>query len=371
MVQTRSKKAGLRANGYTNVMERPPVLIKAVPIDWLWLPKPLRLILGWALLIWFTLLFFSIPSFFLLLIPYFWRGNMFYFSSAYLVAGIVSLLIPEYELVWFRKIFQLWYEIIDFKCNLNENDLGYITGYGEEAKTDRRLVTCMHPHGIVPYAAAIWAAYCDQYLPDLYGFGATADVVLYIPFLRNVISGLSAGRAGFRVCYDALVHGIAPCCNNAGRKPKHMFVLPGGIAEVFQSTPGTDRIVFKSRRGLCKLAVKTGAELCPAYVFGGNDFLYNFAAGNSPIAKFSRKLKTGLTLFYGQLGLPFVPFAPKCSLCLGPPLKVPPETTASGAKRTEEERIEELHDAYMSAITELFEHYKVEAGYPNAKLEIV
>ena len=68
---------------------------------------------------------------------------------------------------------------------LNENDVGYITDYGEEAKTDRRLVTCMHPHGIVPYAAAIWAAYCDQYLPDLYGFGATADVVLYIPFLRK------------------------------------------------------------------------------------------------------------------------------------------------------------------------------------------
>lgn len=356
---------------YVNVMQRTPKLHKAVPVDWLWMPKPLRVALGWATLIWFTLLFFSAPSFLLLLIPFFWRGYMFYFSSAYLTAGIISLLTPEYESVWLRKVFQLWYEIIDFRCNLDESDVGYIVGYGEDEGANRRLVTCMHPHGIVPYAAAIWAAYCDQYLPDLYGFGATADVVLYIPFLRNVISGLSAGRAGFKVCYDALVNGIAPCCNNAGRKPKHMFVLPGGIAEVFQSVPGTDRIVFQSRRGLCKLAIKTGAELCPSYVFGGNDFLYNFASGNSPIAKFSRKFKLGLTLFSGQFGLPFVPFAPKCSLCLGPPLKLPAETTASGEMRTDEERIEELHKAYMISITQLFEHYKAEAGYPDAKLEIV
>ena len=295
---------------------------------------------------------------------------MFYVSASYLSAGVISLCIPEYEIKWARKLFQLWYEILDFRSNLNEDDLKYIMEYASQGE-ERHLITCMHPHGVVPYQAAIWAAYCDQFLNALYGFGATADVVLCVPFLRNILSALSAGKAGFKVCYDGLKNGIAPCCNNAGRKPRHMFVLPGGIAEVFQARPGTDKIVFKSRRGLCKLAIETNAELCPAYVFGGNDFLYNFASGDSPIARFSRKMKAGITFFYGKFMLPFLPFAPKCSLCLAPPIPVPPEFTNSGEKRTLEERIEELHSTYISSITSLFEKYKEIAGYPNAKLEIV
>ena len=46
--------------------------------------------------------------------------------------------------------------------------------------------------------------------------------------------------------------------NRAGRKPKHLYILPGGVAEVFTSTPGRDIIVFGQRRGLCRLALETG-----------------------------------------------------------------------------------------------------------------
>ena len=49
----------------------------------------------------------------------------------------------------------------------------------------------MHPHGIVPFHAILWAAYCDQHYvyedKQLYGFGAAADVVGYLPFLRNIM----------------------------------------------------------------------------------------------------------------------------------------------------------------------------------------
>ena len=88
-------------------------------------------------------------------------------------------------------------------------------------------------------------------------------------------------------------------------------------------------------------------------------------------AKFSRKLKTGITFFYGQFLMPFLPFTPNVSLCLAPPLSLPPETSPSGKKRTKEERIEELHKDYIASITRLFDHYKAEAGYPHAKLEVV
>jgi hypothetical protein len=49
-----------------------------------------------------------------------------------------------------------------------------------------------------------WTSYCDQYLPGLYGFGAAADVVAYIPFLRNIMSMLTAGSASYQVLKDGL-----------------------------------------------------------------------------------------------------------------------------------------------------------------------
>lgn len=58
---------------------------------------------------------------------------------------------------------------------------------GDETK----LIMAMHPHGIVPFHALLWAAYCDQHYvyedKKLYGFGAAADVVAYLPFLRNIM----------------------------------------------------------------------------------------------------------------------------------------------------------------------------------------
>ncbi len=73
---------------------------------------------------------------------------------------------------------------------------------------------CMHPHGIVPFHAGLWAAYADQYLCDkesgraLYGFGAAADAVGYVPVLRNIMGWLSAGSASYKV----LKNGITKVC---------------------------------------------------------------------------------------------------------------------------------------------------------------
>ena len=35
-----------------------------------------------------------------------------------------------------------------------------------------------------------------------------------------------------------LAQGKAPVVNAAGRVPKHLYILPGGIAEIFVSQPG-------------------------------------------------------------------------------------------------------------------------------------
>ena len=95
----------------------------------------------------------------------------------------------------------MWYEIFQFSANKSPEELMESIEYGD----DHQLVMCMHPHGIVPYHAGLWAAYADQYMSDpatgraLYGFGAAADAVGYVPGLRNIMGWLSAGSASYKV----------------------------------------------------------------------------------------------------------------------------------------------------------------------------
>ena len=76
----------------------------------------------------------------------------------------------------------------------------------------KQYIIGMHPHGIVPFHAILWAAYCNQYLSDrankkeMYGFGAAADIVGFIPFLRNIMGWLSAGPADYKTLKLGLEH---------------------------------------------------------------------------------------------------------------------------------------------------------------------
>jgi len=109
-----------------------------------------------------------------------------------------------------RKIGQLWYEIFQFSVNKSPEEILDILEYAET----KQLIVCTHPHGIVPYHCPLWAAYCDQYLKDektgraLYGFGAAADIVAYIPGLRNIMGWMSGGSASYKV----LKEGITEVC---------------------------------------------------------------------------------------------------------------------------------------------------------------
>jgi diacylglycerol O-acyltransferase 2, plant len=145
-----------------------------------------------------------------------------------------------------------------------------------------------------------------------------------------------------------------------------LFILPGGIAEVFTSTPGKHKIVFKKRRGLIKLAIECGAQIVPSYVFGATDFYHNLATTDSWLAKLSRKMRIGVAMFIGQYGLP-IPFAPRVTMCFGDPLQV---RCWTGEGPIPDELVETLHREYIEGIREVFERYKAAAGYPDAKLEI-
>ena len=203
---------------------------------------------------------------------------------------------------------------------------------------------------------------------ELYGFGAAADVVGSLPFLRNIMGWLSAGSATYKVLKDGLVKGESLACNAVNRKPRNLFILPGGIAEIFCSQPKADIIVFRHRKGLCRLSLETGALLIPCYVFGGTDFFCNLLTSDGFVSRFCRRFQLGVTVFWGQFGLPFIPFTPKVTICIADP--IPVVKWDKSDTPVPDEFIDRLHSQYLESIQRLFDDYKVQAGYPDAKLEI-
>ena len=135
-----------KSEGHVTVLKRPAELHHLKPALFQSYPKIVRLILGWMVMILFTLAFLQPALLLILPIPFMWRGKMFYLTSSYLGMSVISLLMPEREVPWIRQVGQLLYEIIDLRTNLNKDDFEDIVAYGEK----HRLCTCMHPHGIVP-----------------------------------------------------------------------------------------------------------------------------------------------------------------------------------------------------------------------------
>lgn len=123
---------------------------------------------------------------------------------------------------------------------------------------------------------------------------------------------------------------------------------------------------FKTRKGLIRLSLETGAQLIPTYVFGGTDFFNNLLTGDGFLSNFFRKLRMGVTIFWGYLGLP-LPFLPKVSMCIADPI---PVKKWEGPGPIPQEIIDELHSKYLQSLKELFDNYKEQAGYANAELLI-
>ena len=73
---------------------------------------------------------------------------------------------------------------------------------------------------------------------------------------------------------------------------------------------------------MMKLAFRTGAALVPVYVFGGADFFKQLATHKDDksgvgklFAQVSRRLRGGVTFFWGQYGLP-IPYAARTALVI-------------------------------------------------------
>lgn len=370
-------------------------------------PSPLtksQRIASWSLAVLFSVSFYLGP--FLLFLPFALYAFHPKMATYMFLLNVFQAFCPIGEWPHFRSLFQLWYELFDLRTNMDDNTCKNIT------KENSLSILAMHPHGIIPLHALLWGGFCTQMMPEFYGVGASTNVALRLPVLRQILRFMGVVPAQ----KNTLVHTMQA-------KDKGLFILPGGVAEIFLShrhrhcivcnngnvrdvRRGSLQSIKAKRYGLMKLSLQTGASITPAYVFGATDIFDQLAPVNTRRGKrrrnvannehsitfldrisevmesFSRRMQGGVTLFWGKFYLP-IPFTPKLTLCLGDPIYPVPGTEGSesnmnGKKRTckkianpSEEEVMELMNRYTKAIHSLFEQYKDEAGYGNDELEIL
>lgn len=163
-----------------------PLLYKCEPVDWMGIPKSVRKALGITSMSAFAMCFYIGPLMGIFLIPYVWKVAPVTTGGLLLVIAITYVMPPK-EWTSFRTVGQLWYELLDVSCSWSPDRCQQLVKDGRESQ----YILAMHPHGIVPFHSILFSAYCEQYLSDgdvsFRGFGAMADVVMYLPILRNIL----------------------------------------------------------------------------------------------------------------------------------------------------------------------------------------
>ena len=110
-----------------------PQLYECVPVNWLWLPKPFRLVLGHLLVTAFSLSFLSIPISLIFVTPYMLK-NYPIICGLYLSALVMSMLVPLTEWEYARVLCQLTYELYGLTCNLSPEEAEERIRLGEKGQ---------------------------------------------------------------------------------------------------------------------------------------------------------------------------------------------------------------------------------------------
>ena len=145
---------------------------------------------------------------------------------------------------------------------------------------------------------------------------------------------------------------------------RNLAIIPGGFEDATIHCYGRDRTFLKNRKGLVKYALQHGYKLTPVYSFGESETYYTFTALLKQRLLLNQYSIPGV-LFFGWWLVPLFPrIQSEILTYIGAPIQLPhiPEPTAA--------QVDEWHEKYMAALTELFNKHKTEAGRPDAELEI-
>jgi len=251
--------------------------------------------------------------------------------------------------------------LLNFQCR-------YYQGYHKKSelfaspdsiRKGRSLYAC-HPHGILSVgwiSNVVWGRRFHELVGRCF--------YLIDGTLRN--KGLLARPFcdAFEGPHGGLRDTSRDTMNSLMEQGESVCLIPGAYQEATRFEFGRDRVALRSRKGFIKQCLRHGYRVHPVYTFGESQ-TYRTLGGFENLRL--RLNRTGIptVAFWGLSWFPLLPRR-GCELitCVGPALELPkiPEPSAS--------EVDEWHAKYVTALCELFDKSKAEAGYPHAQLEVL
>mmetsp|Transcript_36053 Transcript_36053/g.36740 ORF Transcript_36053/g.36740 Transcript_36053/m.36740 type:complete len:324 (+) Transcript_36053:127-1098(+) len=231
-------------------------------------------------------------------------------------------------------IFRVWIKYFDMKF---ETDLKLHENKEEKGKQKEKYICFEFPHGVFPMGQFLSAHAVEDLWPGEVVCGTGADIIFLFPGMRQIMAWIGTHPATRK---------------NIGRifsKGYHCAIIPGGIAEMYGINNDTECVYFKKRQNTIKAAIQEGAHIIPAFFFGNTRLftVINGQGSDSWIARWSRRMRMSLCVFYGRHYLP-VPYRHPLKMVTGEVVRVvqrdnPTEEEITGVQQRVIEAVEKLY----------------------------
>lgn len=254
-------------------------------------------------------------------------------------------------------------------------------------------IFCAHPHGVFPQAQWLTNPMgCDAralHEPRRGSADAAILSVFTMPAVRAAVSSIMLRLPGLRhvLQWSGCFPATRAAIERMLRAGTSVVLVPGGLAEAWESRSDAETLVLLQRKGFVRAALATGAALVPIYCFGarrarsraaarlnfvshrdapmvclrraGNTACFRSRPPPERVRTISRRTRLGMAAFWGRWHLP-IPFRAKLLVVVGRPL-VP----------AAEDSVDTLHAKYCTALRALFEAHKARLGGEWKQKELV
>ena len=211
----------------------------------------------------------------------------------------------------------------------------------------------VEPHGVLPISI-FWGTVPVLKKHKL--LACMSSSMFLMPMMKHFLTWCGAISVDKKVMQNNLKRGYS------------LNLCPGGVQEIQYLSNDTKELVFflKKRVGLTKLALQEGVCLIPSVTFGLQNIYSFWKFENDFLMPVARKIGFYPMMFFGLGGIPFSQAKPSpITVVVGKPLKMPQIKDPSA------EDLAKYHQAFIDAISKLFEDNKSDNGMGDMKLCVV
>ena len=232
-----------------------------------------------------------------------------------------------------------------------------------KANPTGQAIFAFFPHGVNSDFRVLMDGLMYDAFPDTYakapGRTLAASVLFKLPGVRQLSLATACVDAGRKTATKCLRDGLS------------LLLCPGGQDEQLETIYGRERVFLRKRAGFIRLAIIHQVPVVPAFCFGSSDLYYTSRFAHPLRNWLVRNLRVALPLYSGGPGLFMYPTPmgfplPKAqSIVFGDPITFP-----HAAEPTSKE-VSQAHEAFIAALTNLFDTHKAAYGCAGRTLEIL